>query len=584
MSEALLADEFVYTVNNVDTETFLILTSAGICIRDGKGAYSYRLKYIHLSDVIGAKVHYGAKDSVYLLVHYFPLIKNRFNGKIQRCKKQVILCANQHETASGNVSQCMNWRRAITQQIYGCDETASGTITSKKRTFLAFVNPKGGKGIAKKMWLNTVKPMLDVAGITSEVVYTEYSGHARDYVQECKELFKYSAIMTVSGDGIVFEVFNGLMKREDHAEAIKIPLAIIPGGSGNGLCAAILHQSTVPATLMDAVYVAIRGISTPLDMVRVEQGEKVMWSFQAICWGFMSSIDIESEMNRWMGEARFTVEAVKKLVSFPVKSGKVWFAPVGDEPESKSTVSSPRPVPRPKKIEKDSIMNKSSTSVISGNLDVSGDAIGEILDPNFDFTALNDVDSDSDGDSQDIDSKIPDRSRVVSESVTLQESSDTCQCKKCVPVPELDPVALQQITDSIENIGLNSDIPDSWKLLEGKFSSVNAFSRTHLTSSIQVTELDMPLDCGYLWFMWSDSNNEGYNRQDFYQLLVNNCTPECNETRTIHFEKVRAFRLEPELSESGAYVTIDGELVPYEPLHACIFKGIARVICLPLMD
>ena len=49
--------------------------------------------------------------------------------------------------------------------------------------------------------------------------------------------------------------------------------------------------------------------------------------------------------------------------------------------------------------------------------------------------------------------------------------------------------------------------------LEGKFSSVNAFSRTHLTSSIQVTELDMPLDCGYLWFMWSDSNNEGYNRQ-----------------------------------------------------------------------
>ena len=32
-----------------------------------------------------------------------------------------------------------------------------------------------------------------------------------------------------------------------------------------------------------------------------------------------------------MGEARFTVEAVKKLVSFPVKSGKVWFAPLTEE-------------------------------------------------------------------------------------------------------------------------------------------------------------------------------------------------------------------------------------------------------------
>ena len=30
----------------------------------------------------------------------------------------------------------------------------------------------------------------------------------------------------------MFEVFNGLMKRSDHARAIKIPLAIIPGGSG----------------------------------------------------------------------------------------------------------------------------------------------------------------------------------------------------------------------------------------------------------------------------------------------------------------------------------------------------------------
>ena len=39
--------------------------------------------------------------------------------------------------------------------------------------------------------------------------------------------------LNIPGDGIVFEVFNGLMKREDHAEAIKIPLAIIPGGSGN---------------------------------------------------------------------------------------------------------------------------------------------------------------------------------------------------------------------------------------------------------------------------------------------------------------------------------------------------------------
>ena len=53
MSEILLAEEFVYTVNNVDTTVHLMLTAAGISLRDGKGAHSYRLKYIHLTDVIG---------------------------------------------------------------------------------------------------------------------------------------------------------------------------------------------------------------------------------------------------------------------------------------------------------------------------------------------------------------------------------------------------------------------------------------------------------------------------------------------------------------------------------------------------
>ena len=41
----------------------------------------------------------------------------------------------------------------------------------------------------------------------------------------------FSTLFT--GDGIIFEVYNGLMKRDDFTEAIKIPLAIIPGGSGN---------------------------------------------------------------------------------------------------------------------------------------------------------------------------------------------------------------------------------------------------------------------------------------------------------------------------------------------------------------
>ena len=44
-----------------------------------------------------------------------------------------------------------------------------------------------------------VKPIMEVAGIKTDVVYTEYSGHAGDYVRVCTDLFKYSSIVTISG-------------------------------------------------------------------------------------------------------------------------------------------------------------------------------------------------------------------------------------------------------------------------------------------------------------------------------------------------------------------------------------------------
>jgi len=104
---------------------------------------------------------------------------------------------------------------------------------------------------------------------------------------------------------------------------------------------------------------------------------------------------------------------------------------------------------------------------------------------------------------------------------------------------------------------------------------VLAFYISHLSFGYQAS-LSMRLDCGYMWLMYSEEGN----RQDFLQLLLENVTPECNDTRTIHYNKVRAFRLEPEETESGAYVTVDGELVAYKPLHACIHQGLARVMCL----
>lgn len=560
----LLSDSYSYSVNGVEHFATANLSQDGLSINEGSGPHSYRLKYIHLADVIGAKVHYGVSGNtmVYILIHYCPLVKNRFNGKTQRGKKLCILGAYQHDIEAGNLKQCLHWKNTINSMLNS--KRGHGEEQSKKK-YLIFVNPKGGKGFAQKIWLSSVQPLFDIANLKYDLVYTEYSGHAGDYMKDLEDLEQYDGITTVSGDGLVFEVVNGLMKRKDYKAAIKTPLVIIPAGSGNGLCAAILHQSGVPLTLMDAIFVAIRGRSTPMDLVKVEQeGRDVLWSFLSIAWGVMSCIDIESEKMRWMGETRFTVEALKKMINIPIKTGKVWF-----KLHENQTSEIVTPKSRKRSFSQKKCVTKQSVPS-NDRVSLDGSVESMKLDPSFDFTGLNEVEDDSDPDEQhDGDNGKCDRNRTV--STMPHNKGPQCQCTKCV-VPGS---SLNNDNTDFENVGLREEIPDSWTFIDGEFSTVLAFYISHLSFGYQCS-LSMRLDCGYMWLMYSEEGN----RQDFLQLLLENVTPECNDTRTIHYNKVRAFRLEPEETESGAYVTVDGELVPYKPLHACIHQGLARVMCL----
>lgn len=43
--------------------------------------------------------------------------------------------------------------------------------------------------------------------------------------------------------GLFFKVYNGLMARSDWKEAVKTPVGVIPGGSGNGLARALSHAA-----------------------------------------------------------------------------------------------------------------------------------------------------------------------------------------------------------------------------------------------------------------------------------------------------------------------------------------------------
>lgn len=111
------------------------------------------------------------------------------------------------------------------------------------RKFLILINPFSGSGKAPKIFKNQICPMLDKSGCDYDVITTCRRNGAFDYVLDCPNLYDWDGIVVVSGDGLLFEVFNALMSRDDWEKAIKIPVGIIPGGSGNGLAATIEWSS-----------------------------------------------------------------------------------------------------------------------------------------------------------------------------------------------------------------------------------------------------------------------------------------------------------------------------------------------------
>lgn len=67
---------------------------------------------------------------------------------------------------------------------------------------------------------------------------TTRAKHATELAQSFP--LDYDALLTVSGDGLVFEVLNGYHKRSDAAKAFSIPVCPIPTGSGNALAINLL--------------------------------------------------------------------------------------------------------------------------------------------------------------------------------------------------------------------------------------------------------------------------------------------------------------------------------------------------------
>ncbi|XP_056863888.1 sphingosine kinase 1-like [Raphanus sativus] len=180
------------------------------------------------------------------------------------------------------------------------------SLVGRPKRLLVFVNPFGGKKTARKIFLEEVKPLFDVCSCSTYVQETKYQLHAKEMVRSI-DLSKYDGIVCVSGDGVLVEVVNGLLERADWRTALKLPIGMVPAGSGNGMIKSLLDPVGLSCSAASATVSIIRGHRRSLDVATISQGTTKFFSVLMLAWGLVADIDIESEKFRWMGSARFDV-------------------------------------------------------------------------------------------------------------------------------------------------------------------------------------------------------------------------------------------------------------------------------------
>ncbi|ORY51475.1 hypothetical protein BCR33DRAFT_712521 [Rhizoclosmatium globosum] len=172
-----------------------------------------------------------------------------------------------------------------------------------------FVNPFGGVKEAVKIFDSLINPMLETAGIPFERLDTQFKGHAEEVVQKV-DYTKYSALVAVSGDGVLHEVVNGIMSRRDWRAARTVPIGTIGAGSSNAMNPNLGHHFPEYGILS-----IIKNTTRPMDIISItfHESRKVVYSHLNMAWTYIADLDIESDQFRWMGREKTTLSALNRL-------------------------------------------------------------------------------------------------------------------------------------------------------------------------------------------------------------------------------------------------------------------------------
>lgn len=313
------------------------------------------------------------------------------------------------------------------------------------------------------------------------------------------------------------------MKRQDWMKAIKTPVGIIPGGTGNALA------ESLEMNVITSVLTAIKGYTRPIDLCRVTQGSQHYWSFLGIHWGYICDTDKESEHLRFLGDLRYTLYSLKLLSELREYEGTFSYLPTD---YSATEECSP------------SLYN---CSICQGNKNmIEEKKENRSTDVKTENTSTN--------------KKSGYKGYIFKEYTKDEENSSS-------------------IFPSIITHSDYSNPPENWKTIKGKFFfwvSGNIRSIAKNTTTFPYAHLSD----GYIDVVWT---HQGSKRKEILKAILNVEDGSYVHHSIIESIKTKAFTLIPGKSKEGkeSVIAVDGESIPYQPIGVECFQGLGTILCPP---
>jgi diacylglycerol kinase family enzyme len=146
--------------------------------------------------------------------------------------------------------------------------------------FFAVVNPVAGHGRSGKQ-AGPALERLRAAGVKLEVAQTRYAGHG---IELAREAYRRGIrrFLAVGGDGISYEIVNGLFPGAENQSGERPTLALLPLGTGNSF----LRDFTTERAEEFATQALLEGRSRPCDVLRMTHREGVIHYINLLSVGF----------------------------------------------------------------------------------------------------------------------------------------------------------------------------------------------------------------------------------------------------------------------------------------------------------